>query len=131
MRIVVTISRILLGLLFFVFGLNGFLNFIPTGPMPNGLAGEYMDALFKSHYIWLIAGCQVIGGALLLLNRYATLGLVILGPVLVNILAYHISMHPSGMAPGLVCTLLWLILAWHARGNLAGIFAPRIYNERG
>jgi putative oxidoreductase len=119
-----------LGLIFLVFGLNGFLNFLPMGPMPTGLAGEYMDAMFKSHYIWLVAGCQVLGGVLLLLNRYATLGLVILGPVLVNILAFHITMAPKGIAPGLVCTLLWAILAWNARRNLAGIFAPRVLNEQ-
>src|SRR5437660_8684889 len=104
MRIVVIIARILLGLIFFVFGLNGFLHFIPQPPPPPGLAGQYIDVLLKSHMFLLVAGCQVIGGALLLVNRYVTLGLIILAPVLVNILAFHLTMEPKGIGPGLVAT---------------------------
>ena len=126
MRIVVIIARVLLGLIFFVFGLNGFLDFIPKGPMPTGLAGEYIGVLIKSHYIWLVAACQVIGGALLLLNRYVTLALVILAPVIVNILAFHLTMDIKGIVPGLVAAICWGIVAWSARRNLAPIFAPRL-----
>jgi putative oxidoreductase len=127
MRILVIIARVLLGLMFVVFGLNGFFMFLKPPSMPTGLAGQYGEVLFKSHLLWLVAGCQVIGGALLLLNRYVTLGLVILGPVLVNILAYHITMDMKGIVPGLVCTILWAIIAWSARGNLRGIFEPRTH----
>ena len=126
MKIVVAIARILMGLAFFVLGLNGFLNFIPSGPMPTGLAGDFINALLKSHYVWVVAFCQVIGGLLLLINRYVTLGLVLLGPVIVNILAYHLAMDLKGIVPGLVMTVCWAIVAWSARKNLAPIFSPRV-----
>ncbi len=124
MRIVVIICRILLGLMFVVFGMNGFIGFLKPPQMPTGLPGEFMDVFFKSHWIWVVAGCQVIGGALLLIGRYVTLGLVILGPVLVNILTYHITMDLKGIVPGVVCTILWAVIAWNKRENLRGIFAP-------
>jgi putative oxidoreductase len=66
----------------------------------------------------------VLGGLLLLIGRYVTLGLVILGPVLVNILTYHITMDMKGIVPGVVCTILWAVIAWNKRENLRGIFAP-------
>jgi putative oxidoreductase len=127
-KIVVTTARILLGLIFFVFGLNGFLHFIPMRPqdMPTGLAGQYIGVLMQSHYIYFVAAIQVIGGALLLVNRYVSLALVLLGPVIVNILLYHILMEPKGIVPGLVAAICWLIIAYAARKNLAGVFAQRI-----
>jgi putative oxidoreductase len=124
MRIVVIICRILLGLMFVVFGMNGFIGFLKPPQMPTGLPGEFMDVFFKSHWIWVVAGCQVLGGLLLLIGRYVTLGLVILGPVLVNILTYHITMDMKGIVPGVVCTILWAVIAWNKRENLRGIFAP-------
>jgi uncharacterized membrane protein YphA (DoxX/SURF4 family) len=127
-KIVVTIARILLGLLFFVFGLNGFLHFIPIRPqdMPTGLAGQFIGALLQSHYVLIVSAVQVIGGALLLVNRYVPLALVLLGPVIVNILLYHILMEPKGIVPGLVAAICWAIVAYSARKNLSGIFAQRI-----
>src|SRR5678816_1555036 len=98
MRIAALIARLLLGLIFVVFGLNGFLQFIPMGPMPAGLAGQFIGALFQSHYLWVVAALQVIGGLLLLINRFVPLGLVLLGPVIVNILLYHLLLFPSGFA---------------------------------
>ena len=82
MKTAFTIARILLGLLFTVFGLNGFLHFIPMQP-PAGLAGQYMGALFVSHYLVVVFLLQLIGGVLLLANRYVPLGLLLLGPVVV------------------------------------------------
>jgi putative oxidoreductase len=125
MRIVALIARILLGLVFFVFGLNGFLQFMPMGPMPTGLAGQFIGALFQSHYFWVVAGLQVVGGALLLINRYVPLGLVLLGPVIVNILLYHLFLFPTGFLMPIVVTVLWFIVFyWHHR-SFAGIFAQR------
>jgi putative oxidoreductase len=63
MKIVTLIARLLLGLIFVVFGLNGFLNFINMGPMPSGLAGQFIGALAQSHYFWVVAALQVAGGA--------------------------------------------------------------------
>jgi putative oxidoreductase len=127
MRIVVIISRILLGLMFFVFGLNGFLNFMKPPQPPTGLVADFMNVMMiKSHYFWLVAGCQVLSGILLLANRYVTLGLVILAAIIVNILTFHLAIDPKGIVPGIVCGILWLVVAWSARGNLAGIFEPRL-----
>lgn len=80
MKIVILIARLLLGLIFVVFGLNGFLNFLSMGPPPTGLAGQFIGALFASHYYGVIAGLQIAGGLLLLVNRFVPLGLVLLGP---------------------------------------------------
>lgn len=115
MRIVTLIARILLGVVFIVFGLNGFLNFLNMGPMPTGLAGQFIGALVQSHYFWVVAALQVIGGVLLLINRYVPLGLALLGPVIVNILLYHIFLHPAGMLMAIVVTVLWLIVFYDRR----------------
>src|ERR1041384_1288350 len=123
MRIVTLIARILLGLMFLVLGLNGFLNFLSMGPPPTGLAGQFMGALFQSHYYWVIAALQVVGGVLLLVGRYVPLGLVLLGPVIVNILLYHIFLNPAGMGMALVVTVLWFIVFYAYHQYFAGIFA--------
>lgn len=125
MRVLLLVARLLLGLLFLVFGLNGFLNFLSMGPMPTGLAGQFIGALIQSHYFWVVAGLQVIGGILLLVNRYVPLALVLLGPVIVNILLYHLFLWPPGIAVGLVATILWFIVFYGHRGYFAGIFAQR------
>jgi len=101
MKIAATIARYLLGLMFLVFGLNGFLHFIPAQPMPKGLALQYVSALGQSHYMVPVFLLQVVGGALLLLNRFVPLALVLLGPVIVNILLYHLLMAPEGLPPGI------------------------------
>jgi putative oxidoreductase len=125
MKIAVLIARILLGLLFLVFGLNGFLHFIPMPP-PSGLAGQYMGALFVSHYLVVVFLLQVVGGALLLANRYVPLGLLLLGPVLVNILLFHSFMAPEGLPMALFATVLWLIVFAGVRKAFVGVFVQRV-----
>jgi len=125
MKIVTLIARILLGLIFVVFGLNGFLNFLSMGPMPSGLAGQFIGALVLSHYFWVVAALQVAGGALLLVNRFVPLGLVLLGPVIVNIILYHGFLNPSGAAPAIVVTVLWFIVFYAHRQYFSGIFVQR------
>jgi len=124
MKIASLIARLLLGLIFVVFGLNGFLNFL-KGPMPTGLAAQFVLALIQSHYFWAIAALQIAGGVLLLVNRFVPLALVLLGPVIVNILLFHLTMAPSGMAPAIVVTILWAIVFYWHRQSFAGIFAAR------
>jgi len=85
MKIAALIARLLLGLIFVVFGLNGFLNFLSMGPMPTGVAGQFIGALFQSHYLHAVAAVQVVGGLLLLVNRFVPLALVLLGAVIANI----------------------------------------------
>jgi hypothetical protein len=93
--------------------------------MPTGLAGQFMGALFQSHYFWVVAGLQVIGGALLLVNRFVPLALVLLGPVIVNILLYHFLLNPSGMSIALVVTVLWFIVFYAYRQYFSGIFVQK------
>ena len=125
MKILTLIARLLLGLIFFVLGLNGFLNFLSMGPMPSGLAGQFIGALMLSHYFWVVAGLQIAGGALLLVNRFVPLGLVLLGPVIVNILCYHLFLNPTGIALAIVVTILWLIVFYGHRQYFSGIFVQR------
>jgi putative oxidoreductase len=125
MKIVTLIARILLGLISVVFGLNGFLNFLSMGPMPTGLAGQFMGAIFVSHYYWVIAALQVVGGVLLLVNRYVPLALVLVGPVIVNILCYHVFLNHAGAPPAIVVTILWFIIFYGNRQHFSGIFVQR------
>jgi putative oxidoreductase len=125
MKIVTLIARILLGLIFVVFGLNGFLNFLSMGPMPTGLAGQFVGALVLSHYFWVVAALQIAGGALLLTNRFVPLALVLLGPVILNIICYHVFLNPTGAVPAAVVTVLWLIVFYGKRQYFSGIFVQR------
>jgi putative oxidoreductase len=126
MKIAVLIARLLLGLVFVVFGLNGFLHFIPMKPPTNPIAGQYFGALFLSHYLVPIFLLQLIGGLLLLSGRFIPLALVILGPVLVNILLFHSLMAPEGLPLAFIVTLLWFIVFFGVRKAFAGIFASKI-----
>ena len=125
MKIVTLIARAFLGLIFVVFGLNGFLNFLSMGPMPTGLAGQFVGALVLSHYFWVVAALQIAGGALLLASRFVPLAMVLLGPVIVNIICYHVFLNPSGAVPAVVVTVLWLIVCYGNRQHFSGIFAQR------
>jgi len=125
MKTTSSIARILLGLLFLVFGLNGFLHFIPLPP-PPGLAGQYLGALFLSHYLTAVFLLELGGGFLLLVNRFVPVGLVLLGPVVVNILLFHCLMAPAGLPLALVAALLWAIVFWRARGAFSGVFQSKL-----
>jgi putative oxidoreductase len=124
MKIASTIARVLLGLIFVTFGLNGFLNFIHMPP-PTGLAGQFLGVLFVSHYLVPIFAIQLAAGALLLANRFVPLALALLAPVLVNILIFHCLMAPEGLPLACVATLLWAVVFIAKRAAFAGIFAAR------
>jgi putative oxidoreductase len=125
MKIVTLIARLLLGLIFVVFGLNGFLNFMSMGPMPSGLAGQFIGALALSHYFWVVAALQVAGGVLLLVNRYVPLALVLLGPVIVNIILYHVFLNLTGAGLAIIVVILWGIVFYSYRQYFSGIFVQR------
>jgi hypothetical protein len=125
MKLTANIARILLGLLFLTFGLNGFLHFIPMPP-PSGLAGQYLGTLFVSHYLVAVFLLQAIAGALLLVNRFVPVALVLLGPILVNILLFHCLMAPEGLPMALVAAALWLTVFFRARRAFSGIFVARM-----
>ena len=124
MKIAVLIARILLGLVFVVFGLNGFLNFI-KGPLPSGVAGQFLGALMQSHFVFVISAVELAGGALLLANRYVPLALVLLGPVIVNIFFYHLLMDRSGLIIAIVVIILWALIAVRHRQYFSGLFVQR------
>lgn len=124
MKIVARIVRLLLGLMFLVSGLNLFLQFL-KGPTPGGLAGEFLQALFQSHYALAIGAVQAVGGALLLINRYVPLALTILGPVIVNILLFHLSLNHEGIAGALIAALFWFVLFVRYRQCFSGVFTAK------
>ena len=124
MKIAALISRILLGLVFVVFGLNGFFHFM-NGPLPSGVAGQFLGALMQSHFVFVISAVELAGGALLLANRYVPLALVLLGPVIVNIFFYHLLMDRSGLIIAIVVIILWGLIALRHRQYFSGLFVQR------
>ena len=124
MKIAVVIARILMGVIVVFFGLNGFLQFLKA-PMPTGLAGQFLMALFQSHYVWFICAVQIVGGVLLLVNRYVPLALTLLGPVIVNIILYHLLLNPAAAQLAVVVTILWLFLFYRYRQNFSGLFVQK------
>jgi putative oxidoreductase len=123
MKYAIIIARVLLGLVFIVFGSNAFLHFIPMPPM-QGQAGAFIGALISSGYIYPIAMLQVVGGLLLLVGRFIPLGLTLLGPVIVNIMLYHIFLDRSGLPMACVISILALFLLWVYRFRFPAIFQP-------
>lgn len=115
MKIAVLIARILLGLLFTVFGLNGFFHFLPM-QLPPGDAGTLFTIMFKYGWFAFFSLLYVIAGVLLLIGRYIGVALTILGPIIVVILLYHITMDPKGIGMALFVALLEVSLIyahWH------------------
>jgi putative oxidoreductase len=125
MKIVSLIARILLGLVFLVFGANKLVPFLPQGPMPTGAAGQFIGALFATKYLMFVGLCEFVGGLLLLVNRFVPLALTILGPVIVNILLTGILMAHQGLPAGIVVTILWFVVFFSVRSHFDGIFAAR------
>jgi putative oxidoreductase len=128
MKIASTIARYLLGLIFLVFGLNGFLHFIPMPP-PGGIAGQFLGALFVSHYLVPIFLLQVIPAILLLINRFVPLALTLLAPIIVNIVLFHALMAPEGLPMAVVVTVLWIVAAYGVRKAFAGLLQARVPAE--
>ena len=126
MKVLTIIARILLGLIFLVFGSNAFLNFIPMPPPPPGLAGDYTKVFLASGYVYFIGGFQVIASLLILIGRFVPFGLTILGGIIVNIWIFHLLMapEPAGMMPAIVVSVLELFLLWRYRDAFAGIVRP-------
>ena len=126
MKIAVMIARILLGLIFVFFGSNLLFHFLPNPPMEPGPVKDFMTVMFVTHYIAIVGFFQVLGGLLLLINRFVPLGLTILAAEIVNILTTHIFvMHGGGLFPvPILVVLLWLLVFWRVRASFAGVLAP-------
>jgi putative oxidoreductase len=116
------IARYLLGLVFLVFGLNKFFNFIPSGPMPPGAAGQFMGALFSTHYLMAVGAFELVGGLLLLINRYVPLALCLLAPVIVNILLVGALMTHAALPSGVMVTILWILVYRRVQSAFSGLY---------
>ncbi len=115
MQKLTTIIQIIMGLMLVVFGLNGFLGFLPQPELPVK-AGAFFGALLETGFmIPLIMGIEVLVGLALLANRGVPLALTVLAPVVVNIVAFHIFLAPAGSAPGIFLAGMTLFLAWRYR----------------
>lgn len=123
-KYVPTASRLGLGFVFTVFGLNGFLGFLPQPEMP-GEAGAFLGALAATGYMFpLIKGTEVVAGLLLLSNRYVPLALTLLAPITVNILLFHSLLAPALALP-LLLIVAQLYLAWVNRASFQGLLRAR------
>jgi len=127
LRLVQAIVRTLLGLMFTVFGLNGFLNFIPPPPDPGPEeAMAFGAAMMATGYMMpLVKGTEVAAGLLLLANRFVPLALVVLAPVIVNIVAFHVFLAPASSAMAFVILAMELFLAWSYRVAFRLLLQPR------
>jgi putative oxidoreductase len=123
MKIAETIARILLGLVFVFFGSNAFLNFLHAQPM-TGPAGDFINAMMTTGYVKVVGFCQVAGGLILLIGRFIPLGMTLLGPVIVNILCFHIFLNHEGWPVAAVVAALALFVLWRHRASFAGLLKP-------
>ena len=127
LRYATVTARGLMGLMFFIFGLNGFLNFLPqpATPLPEG-ALAFAGALMKTGYMMpLIFATQLVVGALLLANRFVPLALVLIAPFLVNSVAFHVFLEPSGRGMAGVVLAFEIFLAWSYRRAYHSLLTPR------
>jgi putative oxidoreductase len=125
MKITAIIARYLLGLIFVVFGLNGFLNFIHQPPPPNPLAMQFLIAISSSHLAWFFFAVQLIGGLLLLSGYFVPLALTLLAAELYNILAFHLTLSPATIGPALLSAVLWIVVFVQYRASFHGILAAK------
>jgi len=123
MKIAVLIARILLGLIFVVFGLNIYFNFIPSPPM-SGDVGTLTGLMFKHRWFTFYGILYIVGGLLLLIGRFVPIGLVLLGPIIVNVLLFHLTFNPSGIGPGVLVTVLEIFLIYAYREHFKALFTP-------
>jgi len=125
-RHIPTIIRLLLGLMFLVFGLNGFLNFMPP---PKDMPQDIMtvsEALMKGGYMTVVAATEVLVAVLLLSGRFVPLALALLAPIVVGIITFHVALAPQTIAPGIVVLVMELYLAWAYRSAFRPMLAARV-----
>jgi putative oxidoreductase len=129
MKIASIFARYLLGLMFTVFGLNGFLHFIPQPPPANPLAIQFLVSVSESHFAAFFFAVQVLGGLLLLSSFFVPLALTLLAAVLYNILAFHLTMAPGTIAPALIACVLWILVFLQYRESFKGIFSAKFATQ--
>jgi uncharacterized membrane protein YphA (DoxX/SURF4 family) len=122
MKIAATVARYLLGLLFTVIGLNGFLNFIHQPPPTNPLSIQFLVAVSASHFAAFFFAIQILGGIMLLSGVFVPLALTLLAAELYNILAFHLTFDLASIPPALVASVLWVLVFLQYRESFRGIF---------
>jgi putative oxidoreductase len=119
-------ARSVLGLIYFVFGLNFFLHFIPTPPPSGGVADAFTGGLFQSGYFFpMLKSIEIVSGALLLIGYFVPLSLVMLMPISINILLFHAFLSPENTVMGIIIVLLQVYLAWVYRDYYKPIFSRK------
>jgi putative oxidoreductase len=127
----VVAARVALGLMFTVFGLNGFLHFIPNPPSIPAPAMAFFGEMVQSHFSAFVFGVQLVCGVLLLVNRFVLLALVVLAAVIANIIAFHVTMWPASLIPmPAIATLLWFAVAWPLRDPLIPLLETKTHAGR-
>ena len=121
MNIAILIARILLGLIFLVSGLNGLFHFVSM-PKEQGRAAQFMEAIGGTGYLIVIFLIQAVGGAVLLVGFHVPLGLLLLGPIVVNLILYHLFLAPKGLPMAAVLGILSAFLLWAYGGSFATSF---------
>ena len=125
-RVVTAIVRVLLGVMFLVFGLNGFLNFMPA---PKELPPDVITVstgLMKGGYMAVVSAMELVVALLLLTNRFVPLALVLLAPIVVGIITFHIAIAPATIVPGIVVLVMELYLAWVYRGAFRPMLQAKV-----
>jgi putative oxidoreductase len=125
MKVATIILRILLGLVFLVFGINKIHQLFPTGPMPTGPAGIFIGAMIDTKYFAIVGFLEALGGLLLVGNRFVPLGLTILGPIIVNIFLTGLLMDQHGIPMAGAVTAIWLFLFWRYKNNFMPLFESK------
>ena len=125
MKITSIIARYLLGLIFTVFSLNGFLNFIHQPPPANPLAIQFLVSVSESHFAAFFFAIQLLGGLLLLSGYFVPLALTVLAAELYNILAFHLTLAPASIPGALVACALWVLVFLQYRQSFKGIFSAK------
>lgn len=118
MNIVTVVARILLGLIFTAAGASGFFLIGHPPPAPPGLAGTFQDVFFQSRWVLFVDSVQLIGGVLLLVNRFVAFALVMLAAVIANIFVFHLTMAPMGLPAPVILSVLWVLVALRHRTQL-------------
>ena len=126
MKTVITISRIILGFIYLVFGLDYFFHFIPYEPNHTGKVAAFKAALMSVGYFYpMIKSIQIVGGLSLLINRYAPFFAVVLFPISVNVFLYHTILVPSGWLMGVLLIVPNLFLGYAYRNHYRGMFVRK------
>jgi uncharacterized membrane protein YphA (DoxX/SURF4 family) len=128
-RIVAIVARYLLGIIFTVFGLNGFLQFIHQPPPTNPLALQFFIAISATHFSAFFFAVQLVAGLLLLFGYFVPLALVLLAAEIFNILAFHLTMAPATIGPGILAAVLWVLVFLQHRPSFDGILSAKRFNQ--